>query len=152
MRRRVLVILSILLLISLFVCATACDGSKRNDENLPVTPWQDFLVDIAAALDRQYMNISTEKPVAFSIRAQAEDKNSGDRYECALELNLDLNSRSGQQGALRIERVRDGVSKILLDVYSCDDTLYWSLWQDDAGEYQCNVFDQIGRASCRERV
>ncbi len=141
MRRRVFVILSILLLISLFVCATACDGSKRNDENLPITPWQDFLVDIAAALDRQYMNISTEKPVVFSIRAQAEDKNTGDGYECALELNLDLNSRSGQQGALRIERVRDGESKILLDVYSCDDTLYWSLWQDDAGEYQRNVFD-----------
>ncbi|MDE7215601.1 MAG: hypothetical protein K2O08_02210, partial [Clostridia bacterium] len=138
-RRSLFAIALIVLLAS--VLLVGCDGSYKNKETLPLKPWQDYLAEVSSAIDRQYISISTKRQVAFGIDLEAVEDDSGDKYECSLALNLNLGERQGQQGSLRVTRVRNTERKVLLDIFNADEILYWSLWQEDSGVYDRVVFD-----------
>ena len=138
--RRRLVIVAFLVIIACLLLG-ACDGSHKNKEELPLKPWEDYVIEVSSAIDRQYMGISTKRPVSFEIKLNATDDETGDIYECSLALNLNLTGRSGQQGSLRVSKINGLNKKVLLDVYNSDEILYWCLWKENEGEYEKVVFD-----------
>lgn len=128
------------MLCALLLALTACVGGEPNPDKIPVKDWKDYLNDVAVAIDLQYAGVDVKEPVTADIRFEAVDGNTSDRYEGTLALNLALDSRTGQQGVWRLERVRGESRRVLMDVYTQDDMLYWCMWDESNQQYERTSF------------
>ena len=66
MRKRSLIICVVVL--SAVVCLSfcACKGTPNN-ENIPVTDWSDYLYNVAAAIDSQFLKVDTKEAVPCDL-------------------------------------------------------------------------------------
>lgn len=134
MRKKPLIVLVLVLLVVVCLLACSCKGTP-NDEVIPVTDWRDYLHDVAAAIDAQFLKVDTKEPVACDFKIDIQDADGNDKYECVLKLNLDLQNKSPQQGVLNIDKVVGEDRQVFLQLYNDDDTLYWQFYDEETGQY-----------------
>ena len=127
---------------SAVVCLSfcACKGTPNN-ENIPVTDWSDYLYNVAAAIDSQFLKVDTKEAVTCDLGFDFTDAESGDKYDCLVKLNLDLQKREPQQGVFRIEKVVGEDRQVFLQLYNDGDLLYWQFYDEESGQYVRNSFD-----------
>ena len=134
MRKKPLIVFVLVLLVAVCLLACSCKGTP-NDEVIPVTDWRDYLYDVAAAIDAQFLKVDTKEPVTCDFKIDIQDADGNDKYECVLKLNLDLQNKSPQQGVLNIDKVAGEDRQVFLQLYNDDDTLYWQFYDEETGRY-----------------
>ena len=141
MRNKLIIIaVAVLLLAGVCLSICACDGTP-NKEDLQVTDWRNYLYDVAAAIDTQFLKVDIKDTVNCDFKIDIADANGGDEYECIVKLNLDLQNQNPQQGVLNIQKVNGDDRQIVLQLYNDGDVLYWQYYDEESGQYVRNRFD-----------
>ncbi len=96
-KKWVIISIAVLLLAGVCLSVCACKGTPNKD-NIPVTDWRDYLYDVASAIDAQFLKVETKEAVTCDFNIDIIDADNGDKYECALKLNLDFQNKNSQQG------------------------------------------------------
>lgn len=139
-KKWVIISIAVLLLAGVCLSVCACKGTPNKD-NIPVTDWRDYLYDVASAIDAQFLKVETKEAVTCDFNIDIIDADNGDKYECALKLNLDFQNKNSQQGVLNIEKVVGNDRQTYLQLYNDGDLLYWQIYDEDNGQYVRNRYD-----------
>ena len=140
-KKWLIISIAVLLLAGVCLSVCACKGTPNKD-NIPVTDWRDYLYDIASAIDAQFLKVETNEAVTCDFNIDIIDADNGDKYECALKLNLDFQNKNSQQGVLNIEKVVGNHRQTYLQLYNDGDLLYWQIYDEDNGQYVRNRYDK----------